>query len=86
MKWTIEESSIGGLYHVYNERRNRIAEFKQLDVACLVAAAPQLLEELRGMLHIFDRNLPEGSIGADQCVLARSAIDKAIGVGGTGEQ
>jgi hypothetical protein len=45
--------------------------------ARLIAAAPDLLEALRGMIYIFDRELPDASIGKMFADAARAAIKKA---------
>lgn len=49
------------------------------DNGCLIAAAPELLEALKAMLNIFDRGLPENSIGERNCNQAKAAIQKAEG-------
>lgn len=45
--------------------------------AKLIASAPDLLKALTRMLNMFDRLLPEKSIGAEVCNEAKEAISKA---------
>ena len=45
----------------------------------LISAAPELLAELKSMVNLFDRSLPESSIGRTYCDRAKAAIAKAEG-------
>lgn len=47
--WTIETGSRPALFTVYDEDGNPVALDKTKEVACLVAAAPELLEALRAL-------------------------------------
>jgi hypothetical protein len=44
-----------------------------------LAAAPEMYEALKEMLHIFKRALPEGSIGAMTCNKAQQALARVNG-------
>ncbi len=54
-----------------------ISKLEQRANAQLIASAPDLYEALEGMLYIFDRDLPFGSIGRINCNTARQALAKA---------
>lgn len=45
----------------------------------LYASSPELLDALKRMINIFDRDLPKGSIGEITCNTAKKAINKALG-------
>lgn len=46
--------------------------------AKLIASAPDLLEALQSMLKMYDRHLPENTMGGIICDKAKKAIEKAI--------
>lgn len=68
--------TICGLYQK-QEMLNDLSDEELRANAKLIAAAPDLLEALNSMLNIFNRDLPEGSIGEMTCNKAINAIKKA---------
>lgn len=61
-----------GICDVYGDDEEAKANAK------LIAIAPDLLEALQSMVFIFNRDLPDGSIGQMACDKSIKAIEKAL--------
>ena len=61
---------------LYKHQYNNIEEMHAN--AKLIAAAPDLLEALQSMLKMYDRHLPENTMGGIICNKAKKAIEKAL--------
>lgn len=85
-EWKVRHK-VRGSYYIANDKLviADIADIEDLGSgreeslanACLVAAAPDTHDALIEMLNIFDRNLPDNSIGRRTCDNAYRALDKA---------
>ena len=79
MKWYTANAGDQGLI-IDEETGRNVAVSYDKDDAKLIVAAPNLLEELKKMIYIFDRDLGIGTIGRKVCDDAIRAIIDADGM------
>jgi len=79
MKWYTSNTATQGLIIEEETGRTIAVSYDKKD-AELIAATPNLLEALKVMIYIFDRDLGKGTIGRKCCDDATRAVIDAEGM------